>query len=78
MRTELIFHPLQPIIELWRIPLHYISCIIARAPQMHTISTLHERYRVCKSEPFQSEFLFHLKDIKHTAAIRSTYAASLE
>ena len=36
--------------------MHYISCTADSLLLMTTISTLPERYRSCKCEPFQSEF----------------------
>ena len=69
---ERIFHGLQPIIEPGEITMHYISCIDDARARAATISTVHDGYRVCKSEPFQSEFLYASKDIQHMAAIPSS------
>ena len=54
--SQLFFYLQHPIIETPARLMHYISCTTDSLLLMTTISTLPERYRSCKCEPFQSEF----------------------
>jgi hypothetical protein len=59
--------------------LHYISCIAVHWALFTTISTLPQRYPVCKCEPIQSEFQIPVsEDFLPLPAIPSSHAASAQ